>query len=294
MAKQVGGTDPRTAANKNGAEEPKKWGLQRLWVFFVGPVLIVAMGAGHFHLARREAAPSPVTELTDDTFVKFIAKSPDGVLVDFYSPDCGHCQKLVPEFEASALEHSDSVPFATVNAEESVGLAKLYGIQRYPTVLFIQNAESVQELPPRSRTADKIKEFLAWVRQPALIEFESRAELEEAVPTFRETLSDALPPVIAGFAGKPGVRDAFERAATHFRGKTVFLWITEAKDEGPILASYSQTVEEDRTYDGPVSKEAVYDWVKEFIDKKDKEKEAARAEKEAATEAAKEPKVEEA
>lgn len=293
LAVTVAGRDgPRTLLESKGPGSGKRsikrrcchrvlsgYDLQRLWAYGLGPILCLVLLAGHIFLATRGTSSSStsnyVAALSNSSFDDFVANNSDGALVNFYNTVCTHCHKFAPEFEAAAAGFEGNLFFASVNVDAEPELAVRYNVRRYPTVLWFRNGESVQELPPRTRTADKISEFVAWVRQPALIEFATRADLEDAVPTFRETLQSSLPPVICGFAGIDGSRAALEHAAEHLRGKTVFVFIVEAQEEGPFLRSFSHLEADDRTYEGPVSPDAVLQWVKSLLPHRDKDQDAS-------------------
>ncbi|OMO81302.1 hypothetical protein COLO4_23668 [Corchorus olitorius] len=77
-----------------------------------------------------------VVRLTGKNFSSFIAEN-EFVMVNFYAPWCGWCQKLAPEYEAAAaLLKGDGVAFAKVDADTERELAWKYGISGYPTLLW--------------------------------------------------------------------------------------------------------------------------------------------------------------
>ena len=74
-----------------------------------------------------------VRELTDETFDSVVDGSAN-VLVEFYKPDCGHCQTMEPEFykTAEALEFESDVILARVDTEESPKIGKRFAIDGHP------------------------------------------------------------------------------------------------------------------------------------------------------------------
>ncbi len=76
-----------------------------------------------------------VVVLGADNFTEFVKTNPY-VLVEFYAPWCGHCQSLAPESASAASILKGDVPLAKVDATVHAELAKAFGVQSYPTILF--------------------------------------------------------------------------------------------------------------------------------------------------------------
>ena len=69
-----------------------------------------------------------------------------GVLVEYFAPWCGHCQRLAPEYEklADAFAHKkDKVAIAKVDGDANRGLSDRIGLQGFPTIKWYP-ANSVQ------------------------------------------------------------------------------------------------------------------------------------------------------
>ncbi len=75
-----------------------------------------------------------VVVLTDDNFDDIVFNSEDMWLVAFYAPWCGHCKKLLPEWNLAATQLKGQVKIGKLDATENQKLASRYQIQGYPTI----------------------------------------------------------------------------------------------------------------------------------------------------------------
>lgn len=244
-------------------------------------VIAIIIGVSHVMSPSEDAAAAAatpgkvtatsVTALTDKTFDAFAAAHPDGILVDFFSPSCKFCVKLAPEFEKAAKElKAGGPPLVSVDSETGAEIVQRYGIERYPTVLWLWKGQNVLELPRASeKAAPKLVEWAKWATTPAVQELEQRSEFDEALPTLRSTLH-AKARLLVAFnmaAGADGLRDAFEGAAQRGRATTVFLYIKDGNSDGPMLKSFGPAEADDEDYKGALTAEEVIAWVKANLEK---------------------------
>lgn len=275
----------RAASASKGSEKEdvksniSSMALRNMILFGVGLLLglVILSQAGFSSGDAQDAATSsgnasggkPVTVLTDGSFADFVAAHPEGVLVDFYTPGCPHCVKLAPDFEKAATElkaKGHAAVFAELDGEAHAEVVKTYEIGRYPTVLWFRRGENVQELPPLSRTPEKIIDFVNWVSESPIIELETQADLNEALPTFRQTLSSKSPPIVVAFEGSAGVYTALESAAEKSRGKTIFIFVKEAVS-GPAFRAIAKEAKDDQELAAPVTPYTAHTWVQLLIKK---------------------------
>jgi len=60
------------------------------------------------------------------------------MLVEFYSPKCGHCKKLEPTYAKAAVELEKKGLFiGKIDATQNWNLKKKYAVNSYPTLLWI-------------------------------------------------------------------------------------------------------------------------------------------------------------
>jgi thioredoxin 1 len=88
------------------------------------------------------AIAGPV-EVTDETFKAQVMESSMPVLVEFYSPQCGHCNKMVKVLDALAGEMAGTLKIARVNVLENSVTPEAYGVSGIPAFFLVKNGETV-------------------------------------------------------------------------------------------------------------------------------------------------------
>lgn len=151
---------------------------------------------------------STVLTLTDNTFEKHLNRE-QTLITLFYSPDCPHSAKLMPEFtRASDLislkKDIYKIKFAKVDAESQRKLAELYQIQVFPTIIGFSKNEQITYVGKR-----KANSIVNW----ALKKFYS--------PLRNIATENALRQLITG-------NDVFA------------VLFTEEKDDSKLMKTYSQ------------------------------------------------------
>jgi len=104
--------------------------------------------------------PHPV-ELVGATFERHLLKTEVPVLVDFYSPTCGPCLMMTPQFDEAARLLHPRVRLAKVDTSQEVGIAGHFDIRSVPTLMLFRNGQQVASQPGTMNA----RNIANWVNQ---------------------------------------------------------------------------------------------------------------------------------
>eukprot|EP01006_Ploeotia_vitrea_P058482 TRINITY_DN69522_c0_g1_i1.p1 TRINITY_DN69522_c0_g1~~TRINITY_DN69522_c0_g1_i1.p1 ORF type:complete len:613 (-),score=71.54 TRINITY_DN69522_c0_g1_i1:164-2002(-) len=84
-----------------------------------------------------QTTETAVTQLNIDNFSTILSQSSSFWMIDFYTPYCGHCKALAPEWKKAALMLKDVIRFGAVDCsiEDNEPLYSKYEIGEFPTML---------------------------------------------------------------------------------------------------------------------------------------------------------------
>ena len=99
------------------------------------------------------------TELTQETFDRFIELAGVPVVIDFWAPWCGPCRAMAPQFEEAARQMEGKAIFAKVNTDDAPMIAARYGVRSIPTLLVLNKCEEVA----RESGTRPASDLIAWV-----------------------------------------------------------------------------------------------------------------------------------
>lgn len=102
-------------------------------------------------------------ELSAANFERFIGNNPM-VLVDFWAPWCGPCQRFAPVFDQAAETHP-GIAFAKVNTETQPELARTMQIMSIPTLVAFKNGILVHS-KPGALNAAALEQLLLKLQKP--------------------------------------------------------------------------------------------------------------------------------
>ncbi|CDW55682.1 protein disulfide isomerase A4 [Trichuris trichiura] len=121
--------------------------------------------------------PDAVITLTSENFTDVVSNAPI-ILVEFYSPTCGHCIKLAPEYEKAAKSLSKrqpAIPLAKVDATKENQLATDHQVSGYPTLKVFRFGRAYEYRG--GRNSDGIVSYMEEMSLPAIRELTEPQEL---------------------------------------------------------------------------------------------------------------------
>jgi thioredoxin 2 len=104
-----------------------------------------------------------VNPLTDAQFHQWVEQSTIPVLVDFYSPNCGHCHVIAPVLETLARDYAGRLLVFKLDTSMQQKSAARFQIRGVPTLLFFKGGHMVDQLVgavPRSEIEQRIVTLL--------------------------------------------------------------------------------------------------------------------------------------
>ena len=99
----------------------------------------------------------PAIEMTDAN-VNDLVNTNSILVIDFWAPWCGHCQKFLPTFDVAADMHPNGL-FAKVNIDQNPALVKHFDIKSLPTIVIVKDKKVVTKVTG-GMSKDKLSDFV--------------------------------------------------------------------------------------------------------------------------------------
>jgi protein disulfide-isomerase A1 len=119
----------------------------------------------HYRSQPVPTTSGPVVELVGSTYAAAIADPDKDVLVQLYSPDCGHCRKLAPVYEAVARKLAADGDMVVAQIDASANDIAGMEPEGFPTILFFPKANKKGVEYDGSRDEHDLVQFVADVRE---------------------------------------------------------------------------------------------------------------------------------
>ena len=108
--------------------------------------------------------PDHPVYVTDGAFPREVLGFRGAVLVEFYSPVCGHCQRMAPIIEEVASAYAGRVKFVLLNIDQNRHTPSQYGVNGTPTFFFYKAGRLVDRVVgalPKSDLTKRLDSLVA-------------------------------------------------------------------------------------------------------------------------------------
>lgn len=82
----------------------------------------------------------------DSDFDQVVFSDSSPVLVEFFAPWCGHCQRMAPIMEETARDYAGRLRIVQFNVDRNLETPKRLGIRGVPTMLFFVGGEEIDRI----------------------------------------------------------------------------------------------------------------------------------------------------
>lgn len=256
------------ARKPEGAQEGFKlpsWVLKLV----LGILVVAAIIGISVVLSPKSPAPapaSPVVKLDDSSFVQFLTDNPSGAMVEFSKRDCKFCVKLAPKYEEAAkiVKANGGPPFASVDSTAGAKVVEALKIDKFPHVVWFWRGEVTMEFHRAAeKTTEEIVEWANTAAGSAVQEMENGQDILDELALLRDALGDERKLFVAyNRTDHPTLRVIVEAAAQKYRAGSLFLFVTEPVESGPLIRAYGKVESSDAELGDNGTEHEVLPWVK--------------------------------
>jgi protein disulfide-isomerase-like protein len=125
------------------------------------------------------ATDNEILVLTSNNFYQALSVY-ELVMVEFYSPQCGHCKNLEPEYTESALHFKEITPqikFAKISCPQNRKFTDEFNITHYPTLLLFHRGEKIAEYAGERKAKDIIT-YMSLMQRAVMNPIESIEDIQ--------------------------------------------------------------------------------------------------------------------
>uniref|UniRef100_A0A4W4GCZ6 Protein disulfide-isomerase n=1 Tax=Electrophorus electricus TaxID=8005 RepID=A0A4W4GCZ6_ELEEL len=149
--------------------------------------LCVSRNCSVTYTAGTQPLGSDVLVLNTDSAFDHAVAGHETMLVEFFAPWCGHCQRLAPEYETAATRLKGTVPLAKVDCTANSETCGRFGVNGYPTLKIFRNGEEASSYDG-PRTADGIVSYMKKQAGPSSVPLHSEAEVDYFINSFEASI----------------------------------------------------------------------------------------------------------
>jgi thioredoxin len=90
--------------------------------------------------------PEHAVSISDQTFAREVLNFPGPVVVYYWAPWCGYCQRLTPVLDRLASDYSGRLKFTKLVLDQNPSTGSQYGVQSVPTLLLFKGGKQVNRV----------------------------------------------------------------------------------------------------------------------------------------------------
>ncbi|KAI8978532.1 thioredoxin-like protein [Pilobolus umbonatus] len=179
-----------------------------------------------------------VIEITPKNIDSVVYDTNQLVVMEFYAPWCGHCQKLVPTWKKVASNLKGLVTVTAINCDEdkNKGICGQYQIQGFPTIKVFSTEKRVDKRTGKAtksatdyqgpREAKSLVDYLLSL-QPSEVRYlkkdskDVKSKKSMTLDQFYQFKNESMPKVLL-FTHKPSTTPLYKAVSVEFKNKVLF------------------------------------------------------------------------